>query len=95
MAVVPGPRPGRSTMTAGPTTSAAGIASRNFAPIPLGSWAMATQHDSAPASVRARAPSPAAGTTYTCPMHPEIVSDRPGLVPDLRHGAGADDRLGG
>ena len=34
-----------------------------------------------------------AGTTYTCPMHPEIVRARSGLVPDLRHGPGADDRL--
>jgi Cu+-exporting ATPase len=25
--------------------------------------------------------SPAAGTTYTCPMHPEIVRDRPGACP--------------
>ena len=32
------------------------------------------------------------GTQYTCPMHPEIVRDKPGLLPDLRHGAGADGR---
>ena len=32
------------------------------------------------------APAPPAGTTYTCPMHPEIVRDRSGFVPDLRHG---------
>ena len=27
------------------------------------------------------APAPAAGTTYTCPMHPEIVRDAPGACP--------------
>jgi len=26
-------------------------------------------------------PAPPAGTTYTCPMHPEVVSDRPGSCP--------------
>ena len=33
---------------------------------------------------------PGSGTHYTCPMHPEIVRDGR-AVPDLRHGAGADD----
>ena len=28
---------------------------------------------------------------YTCPMHPEIVRDGPGTLPDLRHGARAED----
>ena len=38
-------------------------------------------------------PAPA-GTRYTCPMHPEIVRDQPGLLPDLRDGPRADDRRG-
>ena len=32
------------------------------------------------------------GTIYTCPMHPRDPPGRPGLVPDLRHGAGAGAR---
>ena len=32
---------------------------------------------------------PPPATVYTCPMHPEIVQDEPGKLPDLRHGAGA------
>ena len=27
------------------------------------------------------------GAIYTCPMHPEVRQHRPGLLPDLRHGA--------
>ncbi len=34
----------------------------------------------------------AKGVEYTCPMHPQIVRDAPGLVPDLRHGARAATR---
>ena len=33
------------------------------------------------------------GTLYTCPMHPEIVQDGAWRLPDLRHGAGADDAV--
>lgn len=29
----------------------------------------------------ARAPAAPVGTTYTCPMHPEIRQDRPGSCP--------------
>ena len=37
-----------------------------------------------------RRPKPVApGTIYTCPMHPQIRQVGPGVVPDLRHGAGA------
>ena len=32
---------------------------------------------------------------YTCPMHPEIVQERAGELPHLRHGSGAEDGLGG
>ena len=32
------------------------------------------------------------GTQYTCPMHPEIVRDKPGSCPDLRDGPGAHGR---
>ena len=38
---------------------------------------------------------PPSALTYTCPMHPEIVRDRPGSLPDLRDGAGAEGRDGG
>ena len=34
------------------------------------------------------------GASYTCPMHPEIVTRPPGFLPDLRDGPGADDHLG-
>ena len=38
----------------------------------------------------AKQPAPAsASVEYTCPMHPEIVRDGPGRLPDLRHGARA------
>ena len=35
------------------------------------------------------------GTLYTCPMHPQIVQEGPGPLPDLRHGARADGRAAG
>ena len=38
------------------------------------------------------APPVAATTIYTCPMHPQIRTARPGYLPDLRHGARATDR---
>lgn len=25
-----------------------------------------------------------AGTTYTCPMHPEVISDKPGKCPECK-----------
>lgn len=25
-----------------------------------------------------------AGTTYTCPMHPEVISDKPGTCPECK-----------
>ena len=34
------------------------------------------------------------GTIYTCPMHPRDPSGRARELPDLRHGAGADDGHG-
>ena len=37
-------------------------------------------------------PAPSAqrpGVLYICPMHPEVTSDRPGAVPEVRHGARA------
>ena len=27
---------------------------------------------------------------YTCPMHPEIMADEPGVLPNLRNGSGTD-----
>ena len=59
----------------------------------LGDWA-AEGHARTVASGQGP-PAPPAGATYTCPMHPEIVRDRSGFVPDLRHGPRADDRFGG
>ncbi|MCK7475730.1 MAG: YHS domain-containing protein [Rhodopseudomonas palustris] len=38
---------------------------------------------------RKPAPEVPEGTIFTCPMHPEIRQDRPGHLPDLRHGARA------
>lgn len=39
-----------------------------------------------------------AGTTYTCPMHPEVVSDKPGKCPkckmDLVAKEGTEDHTG-
>ncbi len=29
----------------------------------------------------------ASAAKYTCPMHPEVISDKPGGLPDLRNGA--------
>ena len=43
---------------------------------------------------RERPPAPA-GTTWTCPMHPEIVRDATGQLPDLRHGTRAAWRATG
>ena len=36
-------------------------------------------HDSK--NVQNSAQSPATATTYTCPMHPEVASDKPGKCP--------------
>ena len=41
-----------------------------------------------PAAVETKESPP--GTTYTCPMHPEIVRNDAGQLSDLRHGARAD-----
>ena len=46
----------------------------------------------APAAVP---PAPPAGTTYTCPMHPEIVRDRPGSCPICGMALEPMTRLGG
>ena len=67
---------------AGLTISAAGIASRSFAPILAVIWAMARAKRSAHAAVEGKTPDPPAhGATYTCPMHPEIIRDGPGSCP--------------
>ena len=65
---------------------------------PLGAAPAAHQpgpHDHAPSSPVAPAPDstpqPGAPMQWTCPMHPEIVRDAPGTLPDLRHGARAAD----
>jgi len=39
-----------------------------------------TAPTTAPATTAASTPSEA-GVTYTCPMHPEVVSDKPGKCP--------------
>ena len=48
----------------------------------------AASHDPAPAQSAGPSPSPASGAdsapaeaSYTCPMHPEVVSEQPGLCP--------------
>ena len=40
-------------------------------------------------------PAPTPGTTYTCPMHPEIVRDRPGSCPICGMALEPIDRVGG
>ncbi len=50
------------------------------------------------AGARSAGPPPARPGKYTCPMHPEIVRDGPGRLPDLRNGPrahGSHARRGG
>ena len=52
---------------------------------PAGSAIGAPRTTSAPpAGVGTTATTPAAATVYTCPMHPEVTSDRPGKCPKCR-----------
>ena len=76
-------RRARSSTTAARSTSAAAIASRSSRPIRRGTHrpiaaAATTTSSHSPRSCPRRAP---AGARYTCPMHPEVIRDRPGPCP--------------
>ncbi len=44
----------------------------------------ATQADAKPAGAKPADTKPAAATQYTCPHHPEVVSDKPGICPKCK-----------
>ena len=70
-------------MTALRTISAAAIALKSFAPIRPATWVSICRRAMTRPSAGADKlpPALAQGATYTCPMHPEIVRDRPGSCP--------------
>jgi len=63
----------REPMTAAPVTPVISIGGLKRASVPV----------SSPLPIQAPAPTapPAPGLRYTCPMHPEVISDRPGACP--------------
>src|SRR6266508_2097932 len=77
----------RESASRGPVISIGGLKNKPSTSVPPGhlrpSQAPPSPARQAPASGQSPAPSlqPPASTEYVCPMHPEVVSDRPGSCP--------------